>query len=399
MRILGLAAALAAGVIATGSARAETSAPEPSPESVPAVEPRAGIYLSEAGRYEIVTLDPLTGRAAVELAEAVWRHLRGPLTLPDRFTSVITVRFLPEDRWSDAAPFRTLVEAGGLVSLWVRWTPDLKADTVRQALVQALLTRLAVYYHGWSEATTVPVWLERACDRWVETREQPAMYDAWMQEAAGLPAPALDSLLGWKRSDGDAPALRAGSFALMQWLYAEGGRNQKWGAWVRGLLGGGDAATGLAGVFGGRDWSDAAERELVWQVAYHQVRREKLIPLMTSGEARGWLADLYRIVLLDTRTGREAVLGLDELWANRKDRVVRAEVAARLRTLEGGLRSVHPFYQNAAASLGRLWLAVREENEEAFAAARTDFLADARAGQALEEATAAALDGLVGGAK
>ncbi len=398
MRGGGPAFALAVAILAGGGRSLAQDAHPPQeaerPEVVARVPatPRPVLYWSEARRFEIVSLDPTTGRVAVDIADSVWRHLREPLTLPASFSPAIVVRFVPAEQWGDdAALFRTWVETGGLVSQRIRWSSELTEDVVRRALVQALLTRLAVSYHGWSGAITVPVWLENACETWVETRERPAMFDAWRQEATARSAPNLATLFDWKRADGDPRLLKTAAFALMRWLHEDGGQSQQWGAWLRGVLGGGDAATGLGAIYGQR-WADEAERELAWRVAYNETRREKPVPLQTSAESREWLAGLYRIVLLDTRTGREVVLGPDAWWEHRRDREVRSVLAARLIALEGGMRMVHPFYRNAGASLGRLLVAVREERETDFAEARERFIEDAQAGRILEEETAAVLD-------
>jgi hypothetical protein len=53
---------------------------------------------------------------------------------------------------------------------------------------------------------------------------------------------------------------------------------------------------------------------------------------------------------------------------------------------------VHPFYRNAAGSLGRVWLAQAAGKERAWMQSRAEWREDKAVGRELERASAALLD-------
>jgi hypothetical protein len=111
---------------------------------------------------------------------------------------------------------------------------------------------------------------------------------------------------------------------------------------------------------------------------------------MTAEASRFWLADRSR--WLAGREGREVVLPLGELQALRKDPWVKAELIERMSQTKSILGVIHPFYANAAVSMGRVYEAALKGNEEQFQTARTDFERDAVDGRELEDTVNAILD-------
>ena len=344
--------AAAAGTVVSqaqdaGSANAVTTVAEPPPR----------VFYTRQGEFEIIVRDVADAQPALALGRTVWSALIGPLGLPaEGFSSPVSVRLVPADQWTEPAAFTVTVEPPGRVSVRVRWSDDVDPVVVRRAFVQGLILRQAVAWHGIGSQLTVPLWLEHACTAWSLVRERPALLDAFQQESATIPVPPpLRSLLLWKRGSVESRGWELASLWLFLQLQAEAGEASRWGGWVRGVVGGAAPLETLPRFYTGL-WTDAPAMELWWQVGFHHQRRLRTIPVMTAEASRTWLADRSR--WLAGRDGREVVLTLEELQAQRKEPWVRTELTERVRQTQAILGVIHPFYANAALSMGRLYEAV-----------------------------------------
>ncbi len=348
------------------------------------------VFYTGTGQFEIITLDSASVRQVLTQASAVWDALEVPLGLPtDGFSSAITVRLVPESKWSGPAVFSAVTEPGGWVSVRVRWTPQIDPGILRRALVQALLLRQAVFWHGVNNRINVPLWLEQACTALSLVRTRPAMLDAMQQESTRVAPPAIEALLRWQRGTVDSRGWELASFWLLKHLLTDSGAANRRTVFFRSILGGMDPALALQGAYGTL-WSDAATRELWWQVGFYHQSRAHGLPFLTQEESRAWLADRSR--WLGSSQGREQVLGLQTLWAERKETWIKTELADRVRQLREVLTVIHPFYRNATISMGAMYEAALKGKEAEFNAAKAAMEHDAVDGRELEDATSAALD-------
>ncbi len=338
------------------------------------------------GRFEIASVEAGAAHAVAAQAEAAWQFLAAPLGLPDAFSSAILVRLVPAKEWGEPAPFRVIVETGGVVSVRVRWSEATPEIFLRRALVQALLMRLAVARQGVNEKLAAPLWLEQACAGWWRTRAEPAQLDALMQETARLAPPPLTALLQWQRSDVEPRSLTVGAVWLLAWLQAESGRAGEWPALRARLLAGDEPLAALAPSFPGR-FSGDEERELWWQTGWHHLARARTLPQLGAAESRTALADAARFVF--SVGGSDTVLPLRFVLGRQSEPAVAIELATHAADVERAVPALHPFYRNAGLSLFEA-LRSRVATD-----ARCDaFEQDWRDAIELETATAEALDAL-----
>lgn len=350
------------------------------------------VFYTGAGQFEIIAVNPQAAQDALILANSVWRSLARPVGLPaDGFSSAVAVRLVPEAKWNDPAVFKVVAEPGGLVGVRICWGENTDARTIRRALVQAVLLRQAVAMHGTAQRLTVPLWLEQACVALGEAGDRPAMFDAMRQGSARLAPPPLETLLRWKRGEPEERGRVLAAFWLFHHLQAESGDTPCWAKCLRALLGGIDPMQALQENYGGA-WKDPDSRELWWQTGFCNVRASSTLPLMSMQETRDWLADRCRWLAI--KNGREQVLSFDDLWAARKETWVKTGMTERAQQIENQLLRLHPFYRNAAISLGRMYQAAAKGAEEEFKAAKLAVSQDAKDGQELEAATTESLDEL-----
>ena len=387
--LIAVAIALVAGVTVRGQSpvaeRSET--PEPVRGEKPTEIPR--VFYTKAGQFEIITLDASSAQQALALGREVWGALAVPLALPaEGFSSPVSVRLMPAEAWTAEAVFTVTAEAPGRVIVRVRWAADVDPLIVRRAFVQGLILRQAVAWHGVGAQLTVPLWLEQACTAWTLVRERPAMIDSMQQESIGRIPPPLSPLLHWERGAVDSRVWEVSSLWLFLQLQAEmDGR--RWLPWLRGVLGGLDPVDSLPRNYQGL-WANALAMELWWQTIFQHQRRIRALPVMTAVESRAWMSDRSR--WLAGREGREVVLPLGELITLRSEPWVLAELKKRALQTRETLGVLHPYYSNAALSMGRLYEAAAKGSARDFKTALADFERDALDGRELEDTINAVLD-------
>ncbi len=350
------------------------------------------VFYTGEGQFEIIATEARAAQQALIMANSVWRALAKPMGLPVAgFSSAVAVRLVPEKDWTDPAFFTVVAEPGGLVGVRICWSDKLDGRIMRRALVQAVLLRQAVAWHGAKNGLTVPLWLEQACAALGEVRDRPAMLDAMQQESAQLAPPRLEELLKWERGQAEERGWVLASYWLFQHLQDESGDMPRWARSVRAILGGADPMKALQDNYG-TAWKDADSRELWWQVGFHNERLTSTVPLMSMEETRNWLADRCRWLAI--KNGREQVLALDDLWTFRKESWIKTGMVERSQQLQNQLPRLHPFYKNAAISMGRMYQAAGKGAAEEFKAAKLALSQDATDGRELEAASGAALDEL-----
>jgi hypothetical protein len=382
--------------LAAGQAADQPPTAEAAEEKLPPLPPVPFVNLTRPGQFEVVTLDLEASRAGPPMAAEVWQTLAGPLLLPAAgFSSPVSVRLVLPAQWSGAPVFRSALEPGGRVTLAVRWTPELAgSETLRRALVQALLMQRAVSILGAVRGLKVPPWLEDACVSWSLTHTRPALLDAWQQESARVPPPPLAALLSLSRGTPPDRPQQLALLWLMGHLQAESDSDtRRWPQLLRAVLGGEDSAAAVQRLYG-NFFNDDAARELWWQVGYHTQRRQAAQAIDSAAETRAWLAECARWI---ARRGEdEFAPSLEEIFAARSERWVAIELDQRIAQLKAGLAAgrLHPFYRNATVSLGRVYDAVQAGDPKAFASAQSDLLRDVADASELEQAANTALDKL-----
>jgi hypothetical protein len=348
------------------------------------------LFLSGPGRFEVAAVDAAAAGTVVRLADEAWRLLAGPLSLPAGFPAPVLVRLVPAAEWTEPTEFRVIVEAGGVVSVRMRWSEPIPEQVVRRALVRGLLQRITVARYGVGARRAAPRWLEEACIGWWETRADGAQLDALKQETSRLAPPALGDLLDWRTDDAEVRLLAVGSVWLLTFLQEESSRAREWPTMLDRLLAGEEPSKALVASFPGRFGTDAA-RELWWQTGWHHVSRLRTVPTLEAADSRRELADLARFAFADG--DRDAVVPLGTALAHGNEPPVAADLKRRATELNQLLLVLHPFYRNAGLALAEALGAptTTREQREALCGA---FEREWRDAIGLESATAAALDAL-----
>ncbi|MCX6938267.1 MAG: hypothetical protein NTU80_10290 [Verrucomicrobia bacterium] len=383
----GAQAAPLAGEVAAGNAR------------------NAALYGGGEGRFDIVAYAGEAGRRLAVLGDDAWAGWRDPLGLPERWPSGITVRLVPELEWKlGESAWRVVSEPGGVVTVWLKSGPAGLARDRRWllALAEGALHRQAIGLAVVPERIWIPDWLVAgAAEAVLSSGERASLQDSWRRSAgqAGR-MPSLIAVLTWQggvqtaTETGDARTVAA--FGVWQWLRAESRGTLAWRLFLAGLLRGQAPRPALNAAYGARFTGMAGqELELAWQTAAAGLARVQVLPVFSAAESRVWLDYMDRLVVLDANDGREHAVRLSEVWAERREPALRVTRERRAAGLAAEFARAHPFYRNAAGSLGRVWLAQGTGRETAWREALAEWRADRAAGEELERTSAALLDGTV----
>ncbi len=385
----------------TGACLAQTT--HPASEVLP--REQVNLYGEGSGRLEVMAASGADGRRLAVLGDQAWAVWRDPFGLPDRWPAAITVRLVSEDQWTATEPaWRVVGEAAGIVTVWIKGggEPGVARDRLwLMALAEGVLHRQAYLLGVAPERLWTPDWLiAGGAEAVLTTGERVSLLDSWRQEAmrAGR-MPGLMRLLTWKgglqeQGESGGRDLRVlASFAAWQWLRAESAGTAGWRRLVAGVISGNPPRLALNAAYGERFLRmPVNELEFIWQISAAGLARLQSLPSFSAEESRRWLEQIDRLVVIDAEAeSAEATLRLSEVWAERLEPVITRARAERMRLLTGGFARVHPFYRNAAGSLGRVWQAQEEESERAWVRAREEWRADKATGRELEQASAALL--------
>ena len=362
---------------------------------------RVLFFPGSGGRFEVAAEDAEAGGRLARLAEEAWAVWRGPLGLPDRWTTGVTVRLTPSGAWGFREPsWRVAAEATGVVSLWIREGDASGVGRERRqaaALAAAALTRLAISQGAGGGEGAAPDWLCAAAAEAALIDARPALGDAWRQTAVRPGGVAgLEAILKWRgaQTADAADPHWAGAHGLWRWLVAGPGRADTGPRFVAGLLAGEAPGLALTRVYGSTlARPERAELELAWRTTAAALAREQATPLLDAAVTRRHLERLARLVVTPAAGGPEEALELGSLPAVETRGYPAGEREERARWLAANFTRLHPFYRNAAGSLGRSWEAQEAGDDAAREGAVQEWRADLAAGLELERASAAALDG------
>lgn len=349
---------------------------------------RAAVFQSGTGRFEVSAWDADVAREVTGAAEEAWRSLAAPLGLPEAFSSPVFLRVVRPSEWPERSPFLTRVEPGGVVSVRLVWAANPADRATDRAVVQGLLMRLAVAQHGMRETLAVPLWLELGSVGWWRSRAEAARLDALKYETRRTPLPPLGDLLNLQRGEAVPRGTELGATWLVTVLWSESGRSAAWPQLLRRLLNGEPVAPALDVTFGDRFRSEL-DRELWWRTCLEQALRIRTLPGLEAEESRVALENLARLVVLGESGDR--VVSLDEMLAHAAEPFVAAELARRAAEVARLAPAAHPFFRNAALSLGEALNSASAPAEKRAQLTRA-FASDWEAGIALMRASAAALD-------
>lgn len=393
--VLLCAAAALRGEDAPPAATASPPGPAAKPEE-------ARLHGAGSGRFEIISAPGAEGVALAEWAELAWASWREPLGLPSRLPNSITVRLVPEPQWPfgpDAA--RINAEPGGVVSVWIRagGEPGVARERRRlTALAEGVLRRKAFLAGADPARAKTPAWLAAAAAEAALMAARPAMLDAWQASMRAEKPASLRQILLWA-GDGVEGGERRSALGVWLWLREAGGPSKAWERFADALIAGESPGGALAREYARLTprAAEAREWELAWRVAAARLARARATPVMEPAETRRRLERIARIVTLDTQSGAERGLPAWGEWATRREAWPAAERAERSRMLVADFTRLHPFYRNAAGSLGRAWTALAEGREDAWRSAAAEWAQDMETGRVLEEASRRLLDEAGGG--
>lgn len=331
---------------------------------------------AEGTHFDIVGVDRQSVNFVEELSERLLvickRYLRAN---PEFFPQRVLVALRPADQATFEGHYRIQHEAGGFVRVDFRWDEQLSYPTLCYALMDAYLTRYAIYHYGNEGPDKVKAWTVAALGTQVYIGLRPAVFSGWMEALAAEGTPAGPSLAE------TAVEIRGKDPSLSPYLLLLAMRN--WGI-PRDQI----ARTIEAGV-AGKDIQQSLELAIQpvdpkmerltlfdwWVGSTNELLSARSGRYESLNESRDWLTKMSDFSVLNE--AETEINDLRALWKNRENPALQQTLRARRELIRIRLDQVNPAYFNSAVGLGGLYETVLEaEKAHEFIFALTTYLSD-----------------------
>ena len=343
--------------------------------------------------FEIVAPDQASLSKTVRLAEHVARTAERLLGagVPARFPQRVLVRLRPEPPSESGKHYAVRTEAGGFVTLTLRWHRGLTLEQTTLALADGFLARLAILEGGPEGAARMRRWVAEAVGVESYLALRSAEVAGFWREQRATGRPDLGNMVSAKGPGPreSATAARQG-YWLLKALRRSGVPRGVIGELLRGGLMGRDTRAHLRQLphsgAGGAD----LDADQWWRERWRGMAGERRALYESMDASREWIAAMADF---GDYGGEDATPpNLRELWERREAPALREILRARRELIGLRLERVNPAYFNAARSLGALYETVLEAGEaHRFLRELTGFLGDFEDAKALHEAVDAAL--------
>lgn len=326
--------------------------------------------------FDVVGVDRQSINFVEELNERLLvvakRYLRAH---PEFFPQRVLVALRPVDQVSFEGAYRIQYEKGGFVRIDFRWDASLSYPILCYGLMDAYLTRYAIYHYGYEGPDRVKAWVVAALGTQVYVGLRPSVFVGWAEalSAQGTPAgPALSQTAVEIR--GTDPSLSP--YLLLLALRNWGISRDQIARMCESAVAGKEVHQTLELAIQPTDpnldrltifdwWLGSTEALLNARIDRHE----------SLDQSRRWLTDLTDFTAY--RESGAEMESLRALWKHRNDPVLQETLRARRELIRLRLDQVNPAYFNAAVGLGALYETVLESQQvHEFIFALTTYLSD-----------------------
>jgi hypothetical protein len=349
------------------------------------------VETAEGTHFDIVGFDRRSVYFVEELSERILLEAERYLgDQPTSFPQRILVTLRPGDATPDAKDYRISTEPGGFVRLDFNWRKDLTYADLCRGMLDAYLTRYAIFHHGYEAPDNIKAWVVSALSRQTYLSLRPSVYLAWQRSLLEGEIPLAPSLTQTiKEARPDESSLSA-FLLLMAVRNADYSRETVRGL-CRAAVAGVDVVSRLTQLIQPSDPSlDAVTLPDWWKIQMAELITEPLVQFDSLADSSEWIKSLSEVENF-TELAVE-VKDLQSLWQFRAEDRVRQVVIIRLGQIMAQIDRVNPVYLNSVQSLGRLYEQLLKGNEEhAYIFDLAAFLGDLSDAQRLHKDIAAAL--------
>jgi hypothetical protein len=333
---------------------------------------RSVSYVNELGSYVVEVCSRYLQLSASEASPRIFIGLR------------------PEDRVDFEGDYQIRQTSRGGVSLDLRWEAALTQETLCYALVDAHVTRYAIFNYGPHAVDRIRLWAISTLAAQAYLSLRPAQQVSYIQESRKDGVSELRPLLQLNVADAaNPPSPRAGYWVAAS-LAQFGFDRTAMGDLIEKAVAGVDVSAEL------EQFIQATDADLTlqdwWQGQVAELMRAESEVYETMEASLEWLTLMVDFEAYRAEGGGELV-NLRSLWKLREDEALRSILSARSEIIRLRLDRVNPAYYNAAHSLGVLYeTALNGERIDSFIHALVLYLSDWEDTKRLHKQVVEALD-------
>lgn len=347
---------------------------------------------SEGTHFDVVGVDRQSVRFVEELAERVLVVAkRSVRSHPDFFPQRVLVALRPEEHVQFDGPYKIELKAGGFVRVDVRWDASMRMDLLCYCLMDAYLTRYALYTYGYAAPEQMKAWVVSALGMQTYLSLRPASLVGWQEAQKQLGVPPGPSLTDTAQEVRGMQDLSRLPYWLHDALKADRLPRDKIVELYELAIAGGNVQQALIALIQrGEPDAEPVHLHEWWSASMQAILGSRLERYETMDESRAWLSKLADFSSYQASSGE--LSSLRDLWRLRDDPILKETLSARRELILLHLDQVNPAYFNAAISLGKLYdSALDDSYPHQFLFALTSYLGDFEDTKRLESDVLSAL--------
>lgn len=312
------------------------------------------------------------------------------------FPQRILIALRPTEHVTFDTRYTIEVEEGGFVRADIHWDDALSLEMLCYCLMDAYLTRYALYSYGYEAPNQLKSWVVTALAMQTYMSLRPAAYIAWQENQKSQGVPGGPSLVesALEVRERDELLLSRLPFWLHYALKVDQIPQEDLVDLYELAIAGKNVQQRLIDLIQPTEPdADPLPLHVWWTSSLQGILGSRLERYETMEVSRAWLTRLAQFD--DFRKAGGELQSIRDLWKLREDPMLRETLEARRELILLHLDEVNPAYFNAAVSLGKLYdRALDAEYAHEYLFALTGYLGDIEDTKRMEQQVNAALDTL-----
>ena len=339
-----------------------------------ASQPQQRYYSAQNGMFYLVTDNHLAigvGNDFIRMCSALFSAYFSETGAPIHFTRKITLQLVSDKDLKIEGDFSVMLYDDGEVTLAAKWSDDLDFDGFCKLLTGAALRKVSLESGGLENWKNPPYWLELAMAQALAQEMRFGTAIDLARIAADNPPADVKSILRFSRSDKIDPRIMdAHSYWMLRSVEKASRNGNMLAKFLKFALKNQDADK-VAKAFANAFVPPVYDFDTWWRCL---ITGEIWARLGGVNNPDWSDSEIMRLAIIqtDSESGERIGVSDSDIFKNRD--YILDELEMRLMEIKVAMTKINPLYYNCLVSLGRMYEAALDDEEDDFAAAHSDFL-------------------------
>lgn len=338
--------------------------------------PKQRYYSAQNGMFYLVTDNHAAigiGYDFIRMCAALFDAYFSETGSPIVFTRKITLQLVSNKDFKIDGDFSVMLYDDGEITLAAKWSDDLDFDGFCKLLTGAALRKVSLESGGLENWKNPPYWLELAMAQALAQEMRFGTAVDLARIAADNPPPDMKSILKFSRSDKiDTRIMDAHSYWMLRSVEKAARTRQALAGFLKFALKNSDADKTEA-AFASEFVPSFYDFDTWWRCLITGEIWARLGGVNTPDWSD---SEIMRLAIIQTDSQSGERVGVSDLDIFENREFILDELEARLMEIKVAMPKMNPLYYNSLVSLGRMYEAALDGDEDDFKAAHSDFLAE-----------------------